>query len=97
MRSVLTKERTAPIACDVDVAGNDRRGRRRGHGNVGDKLRRYSGEVESPRKRYVVGDKLAASANRREPLGFSWRASRDAGDRHLGSASHAKSAKGANA
>ena len=50
MRSVLTKERTAPIACDVHVPGNDRRERRRGDGNVGGKLRRYSGAIHSVRR-----------------------------------------------
>ena len=43
MRSVLTEERTAPIACDdreLGMASNP---------NVGGKLRRYKGKVESSR------------------------------------------------
>jgi hypothetical protein len=46
-----SNERTRrTIACDVHVSGNDRRERRRGHCNVGGKLRRYSGEVHAGRR-----------------------------------------------
>jgi len=59
-RSVLTKERNAPIVCDVHVSGNDRRERRRGHVDVGGKLRRYKGRVRSVRRR-----RAASPSNRR--------------------------------
>jgi len=55
MRSIFTKERTAPIACDVYVSettSNEPSGSDAGDG-VGDK--------------HDVGDQLAASLNRRKP------------------------------
>jgi len=70
-RSVLTKERTAPIACDVHVSGNDRRERRRGDGNVGGlalgtnrrrepSSRRYRGAIHSVRRRRAASRRTGA-------------------------------------